>query len=57
MAGVKITETVFRDAHQSLIATRMKTEDMVPIAEKMDKIGFHSLEVWEELPLILACVF
>lgn len=46
MAGVKITETVFRDAHQSLIATRMKTEDMLPIAEKMDKIGFHSLEVW-----------
>lgn len=46
MAGIKITETVFRDAHQSLIATRMKTEDMLPIAEKMDKIGFHSLEVW-----------
>ncbi|NLY78243.1 MAG: oxaloacetate decarboxylase subunit alpha [Tissierellia bacterium] len=46
MAGVKITETVFRDAHQSLIATRMRTEDMLPIAEKMDKVGFHSLEVW-----------
>lgn len=46
MAGIKITETVFRDAHQSLIATRMRTEDMLPIAEKMDKIGFHSLEVW-----------
>lgn len=46
MTGVKITETILRDAHQSLIATRMKTEDMIPIAEKMDKIGFHSLEVW-----------
>lgn len=46
MTGVKITETVFRDAHQSLIATRMKTEDMLPIAEKMDQVGFHALEVW-----------
>lgn len=46
MAGVKITDTTLRDAHQSLIATRMKTEDMLPIAEKLDKIGFHSLEVW-----------
>ncbi|MBZ2173782.1 oxaloacetate decarboxylase subunit alpha [Schnuerera sp. xch1] len=46
MTGVKITETIFRDAHQSLIATRMKTEDMLPIAEKLDKVGFHSLEVW-----------
>ncbi|MBC8589225.1 oxaloacetate decarboxylase subunit alpha [Paratissierella segnis] len=46
MSKVKITETVFRDAHQSLIATRMKTEEMVPIAEKMDKVGFHALEVW-----------
>jgi len=46
LAGIKITETVFRDAHQSLIATRMRTEEMLPIAEKMDKIGFHSLEVW-----------
>ena len=46
MAGVKITETIFRDAHQSLIATRMQTKDMLPIAEKMDKVGFHSLEVW-----------
>lgn len=46
MAGVKFTETILRDAHQSLIATRMKTEDMLPIAEKLDKVGFHSLEVW-----------
>ena len=46
MAGVKITDTILRDAHQSLIATRMKTEDMLPIAEKLDQVGFHSLEVW-----------
>ncbi|NLV76619.1 MAG: oxaloacetate decarboxylase subunit alpha [Tissierellia bacterium] len=46
MAGVKITDTTLRDAHQSLIATRMKTDDMLPIADKLDKVGFHSLEVW-----------
>lgn len=46
MAKVKITETVLRDAHQSLIATRMKTEDMLPILEKLDKIGYNSLEAW-----------
>jgi oxaloacetate decarboxylase alpha subunit len=43
---IGITDTSFRDAHQSLLATRMKTEDMIPIAEKMDTIGFHSMEVW-----------
>ncbi|HBT48742.1 MAG: Pyruvate carboxylase, C-terminal domain/subunit [Caldanaerobacter subterraneus] len=43
---VKITETVLRDAHQSLMATRMTTEEMLPIAEKLDKVGYHSLEVW-----------
>ncbi|WP_434223138.1 oxaloacetate decarboxylase subunit alpha [Sporanaerobacter acetigenes] len=43
---MKITETVLRDAHQSLIATRMRTEDMLPIAEKLDNVGYHSLEVW-----------
>ncbi len=43
---INITETVLRDAHQSLIATRMKTEDMVPILEAMDQVGYHSLEVW-----------
>ena len=43
---VGITDTTLRDAHQSLLATRMKTEDMLPIAKKMDAIGFHSLEVW-----------
>ena len=43
---VKITETVLRDAHQSLIATRMTTEDMLPIVSKLDDIGYHSLEAW-----------
>lgn len=43
---VGITDTTLRDGHQSLLATRLKTEDMLPIAEKMDAIGFHSLEVW-----------
>lgn len=43
---VRITDTTLRDAHQSLLATRMKTEDMLPIAEKMDAVGYHSLEVW-----------
>ncbi|MEM3731007.1 MAG: oxaloacetate decarboxylase subunit alpha [Candidatus Bathyarchaeia archaeon] len=43
---IKITDTTFRDAHQSLMATRMRTDSMVPIAEKMDKVGFFSLEVW-----------
>ena len=46
MAKVKITETVLRDSHQSLIATRMTTEEMLPILEHMDKIGYHSLEAW-----------
>ena len=43
---IGITETVLRDAHQSLLATRMTTEDMLPMLEKLDKIGFHSLECW-----------
>ena len=43
---VKITETILRDAHQSLIATRMTTEQMLPIVEKMDQIGYHSVECW-----------
>ncbi|MBE7037567.1 MAG: oxaloacetate decarboxylase subunit alpha [Ruminococcaceae bacterium] len=44
--SVKITETILRDAHQSLIATRMTTDEMLPIVEKMDKVGYHSLEAW-----------
>ncbi|HUW64717.1 MAG TPA: oxaloacetate decarboxylase subunit alpha [Spirochaetia bacterium] len=43
---VKITDTTMRDGHQSLLATRMKTAHMLPIAEKLDSVGFHSLEVW-----------
>ena len=43
---IKITETILRDAHQSLIATRMTTDQMTPIIEKMDKVGYHSVECW-----------
>ena len=46
MSAVTITDTTFRDAHQSLIATRMRTCDMLPIAEELDRVGFYSLEVW-----------
>ena len=43
---LKITDTTFRDAHQSLMATRLRTDDMLPIAERMNAVGFHSMEVW-----------
>lgn len=43
---VGITETILRDAHQSLIATRMTTEQMLPIIDKMDRVGYHSVECW-----------
>ena len=43
---VKIVETVLRDAHQSLLATRMSTEQMLPIIDKMDKVGYHAVECW-----------
>ena len=43
---IKITETVLRDSHQSLIATRMTTDEMLPILETMDSIGYYSLEAW-----------
>ena len=46
MPRIKITDTTFRDAHQSLMATRLRMEDMVPIAGKLDSVGFHSMEVW-----------
>lgn len=46
MGKVGITETVCRDAHQSLIATRMTTEEMLPALPLMDKAGYHALEVW-----------
>ncbi|MCJ1886358.1 sodium-extruding oxaloacetate decarboxylase subunit alpha [Pseudomonas sp. LA21] len=43
---VTITDTILRDAHQSLLATRMRTEDMLPICDKLDQVGYWSLEVW-----------
>jgi len=43
---VKLHEMILRDAHQSMLATRMRTEDMLPITEKLDQVGFFSLEVW-----------
>lgn len=43
---VKIIDTTFRDAHQSLMATRMRINDMLPICDKMDKVGFFAMEVW-----------
>ncbi len=46
MTKIRLTETAFRDAHQSLLATRMRTRDMLPIAEKMDQVGYFSLECW-----------
>ena len=41
-----ITDVILRDAHQSILATRMRVEDMLPIAEKLDQVGFWSLESW-----------
>lgn len=46
MAKVKVTETVLRDAHQSLLATRMRMDEMLPILGKMNEVGFHSVECW-----------
>ncbi len=46
MKVTKITETALRDAHQSLLATRMRTRDMIPIAEEMDKVGYFAIEAW-----------
>lgn len=46
MAKVRFTETALRDAHQSLLATRMRTRDMVPVAEELDKVGYYSIEAW-----------
>ena len=44
--ALRITDTTFRDAHQSVAATRLRTKDMEPIAEEMGQVGFHSMEVW-----------
>ncbi len=46
MPGIHVTDVILRDAHQSLIATRMRTDDMLPICEQLDQIGYWSLEVW-----------
>ena len=46
MAKIQVTELVLRDGHQCHIATRMRTEDMLPICAKLDAIGFWSLEAW-----------
>lgn len=46
MNKLKITETALRDGHQSLIATRLTTEEILPILEKMDQVGYYSMEVW-----------
>ncbi|MCR5305899.1 MAG: oxaloacetate decarboxylase subunit alpha [Oscillospiraceae bacterium] len=46
MAKIKVTETVLRDAHQSLLATRMTTAEMLPILPEIDKVGFYSVECW-----------
>ncbi|MCG8516526.1 MAG: sodium-extruding oxaloacetate decarboxylase subunit alpha [Pseudomonadales bacterium] len=43
---IEVTDVILRDAHQSLIATRMRTEDMLPICDKLDQAGYWSLEVW-----------
>lgn len=46
MAAIKVTETILRDAHQSLIATRLRTDQMIPILESLDAVGYHALECW-----------
>jgi pyruvate carboxylase subunit B len=49
MAGknpIKFTDTTFRDGHQSLLATRMRSEDIIPFMERMDNLGYFALEVW-----------
>ena len=43
---IRITDTTIRDGHQSCLATRMRTEDMLPIAAELDQVGFHSIEMW-----------
>ena len=46
MARVKITETVLRDGHQSIAATRMRMEQMLPVLEAMDEVGYNAIECW-----------
>ena len=54
---LKITDLPLRDGHQSNLATRMRTEDMLPIAEEMNKAGFYSMEVWGGATFDVACRF
>jgi pyruvate carboxylase subunit B len=54
---LKITDLTLRDGHQSNFATRMRTEDMLPIAEEMNKAGFYSMEVWGGATFDVACRF
>ena len=54
---LKITDLTFRDGHQSNLATRMRTEDMLPIAEEMNKVGFYAMEVWGGATFDVACRF
>ena len=46
MAKVQITDTILRDGHQSQAATRMRTDEMLPACEMLDKVGYYSLECW-----------
>ena len=46
MGKIKITDTILRDAHQSLLATRMSFDEMEPVLEMLDKVGYFSIEVW-----------
>ena len=55
-ARVGIMETAFRDAHQSIMATRLRTDDMLPICEAMDEVGYHSIEMWGGATFDSACV-
>lgn len=52
-----ITEVVLRDAHQSLLATRLRVEDMLPIAEQLDRVGYWSIESWGGPPLMPVSAF
>ena len=54
---LKITDTTLRDAHQSLLATRWRVEDMLPIASKIDEIGFRSVEMWGGATFVSAMRF
>ena len=54
--GVKIVDTSLRDGHQSLIATRLSTKDILPVAELLDKAGYHALEVWGGATFVILCL-